>query len=419
MPAGLFTWYSHNQEILQAVKKDQLSLAVSLDNRGNGIYSQLGALPDSVVSPEIIDRLHYGRGIYPAPDPAIRREWGIIRPPKSDSGYENFYFAISDQISNDYYNEGFIPALKDTSWDRSWIWARNGDTSLLFRYSMKPDTGRKMNGPVFASQAGMELLNIRSNIPQRYIYLSDGLKLTMVILIVLILLCALYLLIRRISEGVFLKKFIEYGSRLGQQIFPPYYTEYQHGHGREEIHGEKLKDQVAEIVFDYTPGPSEKKMNENEQYTISKLQEWKEYYAFILHKCSPSERYLLYNFAASGFINYKNVAEIYRLLDARILRVREEEIRMFSIGFRAYMLKNYLQHGEKGVAKHVGKRSAWQTFKTPFMVLLLAVAAFVFFTREEAWQRFSALITGLSTSIPLLFSLFRNGGSPPGKDSGE
>jgi hypothetical protein len=418
LPAGLFTWYSHNQEILQAVKKDQLSLAVSLDNRGDGIYSQLAVLPDSVVSPEIIDGLHYGRGIYPAPDYAITHDRGLIQPPKSDSGYENFYFAISDQISNDYYNEGFIPALKDTSWDRSWIWARSGDTGLLFRYSMKPDTGRKMAGPLPANLAGMELLNIRSNIPRRYIYLSDSVKLTMVVLIVFILLCALYLLIRRISEGVFLKKFIEYGGRLNRQNLPPYYTDYRHGHGREEVHGEKLKEQAAEIVFDYTPGPSENKMNEYEQYTISELHDWKAYYEFVLHKCSPSEKYLLYNFAVSGFINYKNVAEIYRLLDVRVLQVQEEEIRIFSIGFRAYMIRYFAHREGRAIVRKMGRRSAWQTFKTPFMILLLAVAAFVFFTREEAWQRFSALITGLSTSIPLLFSLFKNGGSPPGKDSG-
>jgi hypothetical protein len=41
------------------------------------------------------------------------------------------------------------------------------------------------------------------------------------------------------------------------------------------------------------------------------------------------------------------------------------------------------------------------------MVLLFAVAAFVFFTRQETWQRFSALIAAVSSSIPLLMGLFK------------
>ena len=116
-----------------------------------------------------------------------------------------------------------------------------------------------------AGQAGMELLNIRSQIFRSGVFacLTDSEADLSDPDCIYSFLCALYLLIRRISEGVFLKKFIEYGSRLGQHNLPPYYTDYQHGHDREEIRWRKIKSQVAEIVFDYTPGPSEKKMNEN------------------------------------------------------------------------------------------------------------------------------------------------------------
>ena len=363
LPAGLFTWYSHNQEILQSVKKDQLSLAISLENRGNGIYSQLKALGEKIVPESVIDSLQYERGIYPVPKYAVSISKGLILPPKSDSGYEKFYFTISDQISNDYYNEGFIPALKDTSWDRSWIWTREADTSLLFNYMMKPDTGRKNNYPFIANQAGPNLLNIQTDIPQRYIYLSDPFKLVLVILIVFILLWALYKLIHRISAGVFLKKYIDYGGRLKQGEIPPYYKDYRHGHGREEISEMKMKEDAGEIVFDYTPGPNEIIMNRNEQYTIAQMQSRKEYYAFVLNQCAPAEKYLLYNFAISGFINYKNVSEIYHLMDERILLVRDEEIRMFSIGFRAYLLKNYMQHGEKTAAKNIGQAECLANFQ--------------------------------------------------------
>jgi hypothetical protein len=50
----------------------------------------------------------------------------------------------------------------------------------------------------------------------------------------------------------------------------------------------------------------------------------------------------------------------------------------------------------------------------PFLILLMIGAAFLFFTRQEAWQRISALVAALSTSLGLLSGIFREGvGSSP------
>jgi hypothetical protein len=403
LPAGLYTWYSHNQEILQAVKKDQLCLAFSLESRENGIYSELKQLGNAVVPARFIDSLHYKKGIYLIPKYNISHSKGSIESPQNDSGYEKFYFDFSDRISNDYYTEGFLPALRDTSRDRSWKWTRPSDSSLSFSYIMKPDTGSR-------NSAGIsDLLNIQSEIPERFVFLSDKLKFSLLLIFIAIALYGFYLLIYRISKSVFLKKFIVYGSKISYSDTPPYFKEYYLENNKDDTSEEKIRVQSAGMIFDYQPVNDDAIMNVYEQSTIEKLRIGRNYYAYVLNKCTSPEKYLLYNFALNGFINYKNVVEIYRLLDLEILRVKpaEEEVRMFSLGFRAYVLKNYAHEGDKIISKQAAKKSSWQLFKTPFMVLLFAVAAFVFFTRQETWQRFSALIAALSSSIPLLMGFFK------------
>jgi hypothetical protein len=394
LPAGLFTWYAHNQEILQAVKKDQLCLAHSIEKRDNGIYGELHAIGPDIIPRKVSDTLLYGRGIYAVSQQLVAPDTGTIQPAKADSGFEKFYFAISDQISNDYYSEGFLPALKDTSWDISWEWQRPDTGWLPFLFTMR--TGRP------------HLLNVRSEIPSRFIFLTDWPKLAGLFAFVCVLLIGLFFLIYRSSEGIFLNKFADYARRRHASAGPPFFNKYYAGYGDKQLGPEALRQDLEGAVFEYTPSYDELQMNQYELETVSKLEHYKDYYEFVMDNCSGAQKYMLYSFALNGFLNYKNVTEIYKLLDEGVLKEEDGEVRMFSIGFRAYILKYYAAEGEKVIAKSAGNRTAWQSFKTPFLFLLVAVAAFIFFTRQEAWQRFSALITGLSTSIPLLIGLFRN-----------
>ncbi len=393
LPAGLFTWYAQNQEILQAAKKNQLCLAYSIDNRNNGIYGELRAFDPQVISKTVSDSLLYGRGIYPVTRQVISRGKGSIPVITADSGFEKFYFSISDQISNDYYTEGFLPALKDTSTDRSWEWTRPANGWLTFLYTLKPGKA--------------ETLKIQSEIQERFIFLSDWTKFTGLCILVCLLLTGLFFLIYRISESIFLNKFIGYGNQPGFDKLP-FFKDYYASYKSRDPEEDKMKEFLMGAVFEFKPVRDEKLMYQYELQTISSLEKYRAYYEIVLENCSAAEKFLLYNFALNGFLNYKNVAEIYHLLEKGVLKVKDNEVRIFSLGFRAYLLKYWAGEGQKEIARARSKRTAWQSFKTPFLILLIAVAAFIFFTRQEAWQRFSALITGLSTAIPLLIGLFRS-----------
>ena len=317
LPAALVSRYAHNQEILQAVKKDQLCLAISIEKRQNGIYGELAGLDSAASDKGTIDSLRYHRGIYPVHWQAISHSTGFIKKAVTDSGFEKFYFEISDKISNGYYKEGFMPALKDIASDDSWEWTKPKGDKISFSYKMKPLSN--------------ELLEISSKIPHRFSFLNDPVDVTAVIFLECLLLVGLFLLIYRVSERIFLKKYVDYGNNLATKISLPFIEKYYDGrldkspYSDKPAEIDKLKLETKDAVIEYSPNWDKKLMNQWERDVIAKMQKYKDYYAVVLDNCLPVEKYLLYNFALNGFLNYKNVSEIYHLLDEVFLRSRTEK----------------------------------------------------------------------------------------------
>ena len=82
-----------------------------------------------------------------------------------------------------------------------------------------------------------------------------------------------------------------------------------------------------------------------------------------------------------------------------------DDVTICSRGFRAYII---LQKGSPELVtmqKNYAANSTWQSFRLPFMIVLLAVAGFIFFTQETTFQKIAALVTGISTISSLLLKL--------------
>ncbi|HET9430862.1 MAG TPA: hypothetical protein VFO70_06785, partial [Chitinophagaceae bacterium] len=161
----------------------------------------------------------------------------------------------------------------------------------------------------------------------------------------------------------------------------------------------------------YLPGLRNPKHINYEKEIIMATEEYRGLYDFIWNKCNGKEKYLLYNFARYGLMNFKNTVEIYLLLQKKILIIHDEEIKLFSVSFRAYVLRALPAEMVSTLNKKYQQNSAWHSFRTPFLIILLAIAAFIFFTQENTWQRIIALITGISSSIPFLLNTFSSNGS--------
>ncbi|GGB23198.1 cache domain-containing protein [Puia dinghuensis] len=418
LPAGLFTWYANNQELLQSVKKEQLLMAEALDNRKPVLYNNLHALDSGVAPKTLYSDWQYHRGIYSINGERLRMT-DTAMPPLTDAfGVASTYFAVAGWLANDYYDPEYVPVLVGGSDDGRWLWTEPAKHRMDFYYRLPPDlhaggasAAPAGSGAVTGPNAGATtdgVLEIASVMPQRYIYLSDWRKALLLIAVVAALLYGLYLLIRRVSAGIFLQKFVVGGQERVLPLFDDYAS-------KESLSAEqKVESEKAmriDIIKDLHPVGDEAALDAMELDTVHSIRRWGPYFALVLAGCNAKEKYLLFQFACNGFLNYKNVVEIDALIQRGVLVVENEEVRLFSHAFRAYILSHV---DEDTLERSFIRRSPWQRFRIPFLILLMIAAAFLFFTRQEAWQRISALIAAVSSSLGLLTGLFKEGlGGPP------
>ena len=392
LPAALFTWYANNQELLQSVKKEQLLMAGALENREPVLYKNYVALDSGVAAATLYGDWQYHRGIY-----SLNREQLEVvgaMPPQADAfGVASTYFQVAGWLANDYYDPEYVPVLAGGSDDGRWAWTAPKANGMSFFYRLPPDVHRTDNG----------VLRISSVMPQRYVYLASLGKGLLLLALIAALLFGLYRLIRRISAGMFLQKFVVAGS--GRLL--PFYAAYcEKAQLTEDECATREITMRAEVMKDLQPRGDDNTLDAMELETLHCVQKWEPYFEGVLAGCNAKEKYLLWQFACNGFLNYKNVVEIDHLLQCGVLIVQDEQVKLFSRGFRAYLLTHV---NEDQLEKSFIRRSAWQRFRIPFLILLMIAAAFLFFTRQEAWQRISALIAALSSSLGLLGGLFKDG----------
>ena len=55
--------------------------------------------------------------------------------------------------------------------------------------------------------------------------------------------------------------------------------------------------------------------------------------------------------------------------------------------------------------------NSWGTFKTVFYIILIAFAAFIFITQQQATQRLITVLTSLGALLPAMLKLFDTSGA--------
>jgi len=407
LPAGIYTWYAHNQEITQSVKKGQLYLAESLQKRSSTniqfTKSQAGlGLPN-----DYYQNLQYRSGIYKIYDDSIHWNNGYIPPSTLKGSYEQFYFGIANKIGNNYYDPLLMPALKDSASDAVWSWASD-NSSLYFKYTL-PDIFKPVNEKNDVGKS----LSIVSNFPSRYLFIGFNLRGLMLLIIIGALVIGLYRLIHSLTGRIFLKKYI---ATIKSKGFPENEIEAQLAEFKATrlSHYPALDDAIKNLRNEYDyymPAQSNKEIYKQEKVMIDTNASLKVFYDFIWQKLTEKEKYLLLDFALDNLINFKNIEAIYQLLEKGLFIVNDDEIKIVSPSFRAYVFDKKSTPEIYELQKKFQLNSSWQSFRTPLLIVLLGIALFVFFTQQETFQKLTAIVAGVTSVLSLLLKVFVNSGS--------
>lgn len=407
LPASLYTWYAHNQEITQSVKKEQLYLAQAIQQRTvqNLLYIQKR---DSLNLPvNYFKQLQFQYGIYKIFGDVITS--GAKRQTRSkEEEFERFYFSVASAIGSNYYDPQLIPALKDSATGNAWQWfSPIKKDSISFWYSLYQDANER---------SSTQSLQIISAYPKRFLFGPSSFRGVILILIIGGFVYGLYLLLRYLSMQIFLRKYIpaEKGENVVQSngvegLFEKYkILKEKMGTTTGVVQASDLPGFKKEYDY-FIPVRHHKALYQQEADMIAAQDKYKDFYVFIWSKCTAKEKYLLLDFAQNGFVNFKNTEVIYRLFQQGIFTVLNDEVKLFSASFRSFILSQKQSEEMTRLQKEFQQESSWQTFRMPLLIILFSIAAFIFFTQEQTFQKITALVAGAGTILSLMLKFFSDG----------
>ncbi|HEV8287154.1 MAG TPA: hypothetical protein VGQ09_22750 [Chitinophagaceae bacterium] len=398
LPASIFTWYAHNQELIQTVKRQQLYLAGEIRER-NFLIQQQKQIGDSLLPDPYFDSLRLSYGIYKIHNDKIDDSCKG-NDNKKGTGFESFYFDVAEKLSTPYYKQQSYAALQDEALDTGWHWTIE-DNTMHFWY--QPTIPRRRLNQT-AAAAGC--LHIASAMPDRFVYLTKE-KIFPIALITLLLLIGLYNWLAKNAEQIFLTRYI--------------YSRKNEEDNRPKEHFAAFFDKwpLSENDRLYTPVRYKEysahcdpnKLLEYEKELVDDLKNGKELYNYVWNSCTEKEKFLLYGFAVDGTINYKNSKEIIELMNKGILVVDDERMRIFSPGFRAFILNSVDEKEIAVLQKEHRQNSTWQYIRVPLLILLIGIAALIFFTQQGVFDKILVLAGGVSTLIGLATRFFTPNGA--------
>ncbi|MCW3109282.1 MAG: hypothetical protein JWQ09_3788 [Segetibacter sp.] len=127
-------------------------------------------------------------------------------------------------------------------------------------------------------------------------------------------------------------------------------------------------------------------------------------YQKIWSDCSDVEKYTLYNFALDGFTNYKKGTVLYQLLKKGLMIKVDDNFTLMTISFRNFLITKETSEDIKRLGMQ--QKGSWAAVRTFFIIVLLAVAVFIFISQEEATKRLITIATSLGALLPLILKLF-------------
>lgn len=277
---------------------------------------------------------------------------------------------------------------------------------MSFLYEMNR-TAQEVKIPPSVANSSFEIV---TKVPPRYIFLKPDIRGLWLLVIVLGLLAGMFRLLRSLLEKLFLKKFIATADAGEQAVNrQKVFDEYTVVNGRSGVPCEDIPD-IQQENLAYRSGGSKALVFAQEKAILEAMVRYDKFYSIIWQKCTDKEKYLLFDFAGDGFVNYKNVSDLYRLLSIGIITIDHEEMKVFAPSFRAFVLCKKNSPAMFALQKKYRENSTWQGFRIPLLILFLGTAGFIFITQEESFQKFMGLVAGASTLLSLLLKYFADGG---------
>ncbi len=128
------------------------------------------------------------------------------------------------------------------------------------------------------------------------------------------------------------------------------------------------------------------------------------YYA-IWNSLSKRERFILYDLAQDGLVNYRNLNVIFILLNRGILKYKHGRMQLFNVSFANFVLtiigkKQSLMYEHDAI-----KTGSWSNLKMPLFIIIAAAIAFLFLTQQQVFSELTGWLTAAVAVLPVITKL--------------
>ncbi len=418
LPSALYSGYAYRQEGIQTVKQQQLHLANDIRARSSRLLNTAGftnkdpATNSYFIPKAYVENRFTKQGIYTltrdSDDRQNRRDFVALRNSTLRNtgfgSFDRFYFAVLENLSNRHPDSDQYPALANQAADLSWQTQITDDSVCLwFANAVQERAGEP---------AQPRNLFIASALPASPFRVAlnelGGIPLLILLALSGLLLWGLYRWLYVNTERVFLLKYIHpdpVDNRALETLILRYQSSLLDYEEDDRIYYPSAYDT-------YTTDRNRQNLVIYERDVLQVVRKGESFYEEIWSESTDKEKYLLHDFAQDGLLNYRNAQAIHTLLKRGLFIIRDERLKLFSPGFRAFLVTKTDSDEIKQLHTKFRQNSTWRSLQGPLLLLLIGFAGFIFFTQEAAFHKLTGLVAGLGTLLSLLPKLFSSGSKP-------
>ena len=129
------------------------------------------------------------------------------------------------------------------------------------------------------------------------------------------------------------------------------------------------------------------------------------YYLSIWNSFTRNEQYMLYDLAEDGFANYKNRDALSLLFNNGII-INHDRPQIMNRSFKNFILSEVKPGNVVLNDEERAEGSSWKEFKMPFMLVIITVLFFVFYTQEDTFNQILAFVASFTAAIPIILRIF-------------
>ncbi|MDB4923266.1 cache domain-containing protein [Mucilaginibacter sp.] len=124
------------------------------------------------------------------------------------------------------------------------------------------------------------------------------------------------------------------------------------------------------------------------------------FYMYIWQSLTKEEKFLLYDLAEDSLVNSYDDYNLTMLVSKGLIIRKNGVLHLFNKGFRNFILTAIGTSEAMMIRKQIKDNGNWNKLKTPLMILIVAVLAFLFASQQETYSTVITYVGVLTAALP-------------------